>query len=124
VIQALTIVGVSIAIIAWLGLVLVAREKRGSEFVAMDPNWRLEEEATGRCAACQGAGTRLEVRALPTLSTLARVVCFRCGGTGDPPPLDVVQQWPKYWPGQAEFVRQQRVWLTFKKGALRKRMHR
>ncbi|MDQ1357656.1 MAG: hypothetical protein QOG44_2029 [Acidimicrobiaceae bacterium] len=123
-IQALTIVGMSIAIVVWLAFVFVAREKRESEILAMDPNWRLEEEATGRCAACQGAGTRLEVRALPTLSTLARVTCFRCGGTGEPPPLEIVQQWPKYWPGPAQAVRQQRLWLTFKKDALRKRMHR
>jgi len=124
VIQALTIVGVSIAIVASIAFVFVAREKRESELWAMDPNWRLEEEATGRCAACQGAGTRLEVSALATLSTLARVTCFRCGGTGEPPPPDIVQQWPKYWSGPTQVIRQERLWLTFKKDAIRKRMHR
>lgn len=123
VIQALTIVGVSVAIVAWIAFVFVGQEKRESEILAMDPNWRLEEEATGRCAACQGAGTRLEVRALPTLSTLARVSCFRCGGNGKPPPPDVVRQWPKEL-GPTRFVRQQGEWLRFKKDVFRKRMHR
>jgi hypothetical protein len=123
VIQALTIVAGSMAIVAWIAFVLVAHERRESEIVAMDPIWRLEEEATGRCAACQGAGTRLEIRALPTLSTLARVTCFRCGGNGEPPPSDIVRQWPKSV-GPARFVRQEREWLAFKKYAFRKRVHR
>ncbi len=124
-IQALTIVGASIAIVAWIAFVFVAREKRESEFLAMDPDWRLEEEATSRCAACQGAGTRLEVRALPSVSTLARVTCFRCGGNGKPPPPGVVQQWPaSLGPGPAQIVRQEREWLRFKTYAFRKRMRR
>jgi hypothetical protein len=120
VIQALTIVGVSIVITAVVAFIVLSPGKGALE---LDPEFRVEESRTGRCAACQGAGTRLEVRAGPTASTLARVTCFRCGGSGEPPPDGVVRQAPKDF-GPAKLVRIERDWWSYKRIAFRNRLHR
>jgi hypothetical protein len=49
-----------------------------------DHELRPVEEQTGRCGACDGAGTRIEVFAGRSASQ-SMVTCFRCGGTGEPP---------------------------------------
>jgi hypothetical protein len=72
----------------WARTVAARMKHQGEEF-------RQTEAKTGRCAACDGVGTRIE--GLPGLpqATLGQVECYRCGGTGLPPPPDRV---PALWP--------------------------
>ena len=55
-----------------------------SKMRQQDHELRPVEEETGRCGACDGAGTRIEVFVGRSASE-AMVTCFRCGGTGEPP---------------------------------------
>jgi hypothetical protein len=51
-----------------------------------DTELRPIEAETGRCAACDGAGTRIEGLPGVPQATQGQVQCYRCGGTGLPPP--------------------------------------
>jgi hypothetical protein len=54
----------------------------------LDARLRPLEAVSGRCEACQGAGTRLEPQPVPASgAVMGRATCFRCGGTGLPPPV-------------------------------------
>ncbi len=118
--QAFAIVGGSIAVAALLVCLFAWHEKVESDTLAMDPRFRLEEAVSGTCAACGGAGRRMEVRAGPTMSTPVLALCFRCGGTGMPPPPGVVRQRPKEAP-VVGLLRRERDWLEYKQQAWRDR---
>jgi hypothetical protein len=74
--------------LALVGVTYAAMHKVVRDEAALDPELRGREAVTGLCAACDGAGTRIE----PGLGTSGRRVrCWRCDGSGEPPPLDRFQ---------------------------------
>lgn len=82
------LVFVAVVVVAGLmvGVSFVAARRLADRAAALDAKLRPIESRSGRCEACEGAGTRIESR--PTVanaSNVARSTCFRCGGTGLPP---------------------------------------
>jgi len=91
-IRRVTAVLVVLAIAAAVTLAVVAVMSLWARNIAakmkkLDAELRPVEAETGRCGACDGAGTRIEVFASRGASQ-GIVTCFRCGGTGKPPPPD------------------------------------
>lgn len=74
-----------------------------------DAALRPMEAQTGRCGACDGAGTRIEVSGGRSPSQ-HMVDCYRCGGTGEPPDDDRI---PDLTPSPLAFdLRRLRAWLS------------
>jgi hypothetical protein len=82
---ALVVFGIAVAVTltlvggTWLWSRAIAKKMR-----RQDANLRPIEAETGRCGACDGAGTRIDVFVGRSASE-RMVTCFRCGGTGEPP---------------------------------------
>lgn len=61
---------------------------------ALDARLRPQEARTGRCGVCDGTGTRVEHAPSDIGSPVGTVVCFRCGGTGEPLPDGEIARLP------------------------------
>jgi hypothetical protein len=68
------------------GLTFVVARRAAARMSALDARLRPIEAETGKCAVCDGAGSRIEVITGPHSVEDAIVTCFRCGGTGLPLP--------------------------------------
>lgn len=68
-----------------------------ARMLAIDAELRPGEDASGECGACDGLGTRIEHYA----EGPARVTCYRCGGSGEPPPSLGPGEVPTIHPGGA-----------------------
>jgi len=121
--ETLIIVGVSISFAAVAVGFLMWRRRVDAQYAAQDLAFRCVEANTGKCAACDGAGRRLQIHAGPTASSLASVVCFRCGGRGEPPPSGIVKQRPIV-SRRVAVARADAEWLRYKRRVLRDRLSR
>lgn len=61
-----------------------ARRHVDRRLAELEPGLRAEEAETGRCGACHGAGSRMEVTSSGAHAGLREMVCYRCHRTGAP----------------------------------------
>jgi hypothetical protein len=70
------------------GLTFLMMRKAAAKAADIDRRLRPVEAKTGRCGACDGAGTRIEVVRSRLGASQVQRTCWRCGGSGLPPEID------------------------------------
>ena len=68
------------------GLTFWVARRASDQMTKADEELRPRERQTGQCAACEGAGTRIETFPGRSGPNVQMVTCFRCGGDGLPLP--------------------------------------
>ena len=68
------------------GVTFCLARSASAQMTKLDAELRPQEQRTGRCAACDGAGTRIETFPGRSGPNVQMVDCFRCGGDGLPLP--------------------------------------
>jgi hypothetical protein len=90
----LVVIVASVVSALMVGITFRLARKASAQMTNLDAELRPQEQRTGRCAACDGAGTRVEAFPGRSGPTVQMVDCFRCGGNGLPLPPGEIARLP------------------------------